>query len=321
MWTYIMVGFSKQYDEFCFAEYRRKENFIIRKNTANHVLTEKIQKLCCSEIINKYIEIPFKSVWMNTFKDLGLKREDKICFIFSKAQSWLLSYKDGMYIKLLRETYPNCKIILYLRDLIQSYYRFDAEFFKCRCDGVLSYDEGDAQKYGLIYCPVPYAKVETGKDEKDICYDVFFCGKAKDRLQDIYEVYEYLKANNLRIKFIVTDVAKQEQKYSDDIIFNKKISYTEYLSYVNKSNCILEICQKNSRGDTLRVKEAITYGKKLVTNNQDIKNRPYYKESQILVYDRIEEIDTKFYCQEIMEKEQISYSFEYLTDVLEKICT
>lgn len=315
MKLYVMIGFQNDYDKACFAKYRNKDNFRFYYNTANKKMTQALQKIHCCESINRYINIPFKNIWFNLF-DNDIDCKSDICFIFSKSQSWLLAYKRGMYINLLRKKYSKCKIVLYSRDLISSYYKFDVQFFKNKCDAVLSYDNGDALKYGLTFCHSPYSFINISQKRDISESDIYFCGKAKNRLDELYKLYEYFMKKEKRCKFIITDVPNEKVRKDLAIQYNKKISYYENLQYIQSTKCILDVVQQNSVGETLRVKEAVTYGKKLITNNQDIVKRPFYSKERICVFSKIEDIDMNF-LQGVCKP--LNYEFSNFEEILAKI--
>lgn len=294
MQTNIFIGFQHEYSQICLSKYLMLKNNYLYEGMGASFFENKIQKLHCCESVNKYIDLPAKSIWFRNFSELNLNTQNNICFIFSKSQSWLLHYKDGMYIRQLKKNYPNSKIILYLWDLISTYYEFDISFFKKNCDAIFTYDSGDAKQYSLIYCPLPYSSIIVTDNPQIKEMDIYFCGAAKNRLQDLYHIYDLLCERNLRCCFRITGVPKKQQRMEKGIIYNKPISYYENLQYVQKAGCLLDVIQKNSNGETLRVKEAIAYRKKLLTNNSQIKFRNFYNENQISIFDDYNNINLDF---------------------------
>lgn len=314
----LFIGFQHVYSRVCLSKYIQAENVFFYEGTGKGKLTCRLQKIHCCESVNKIIDLPLKSVWFNNFSNARISADDDIYFIFSKSQSWLLQYKNGQYINQLKRKYPKCKIILYLWDLISSYYKFDVCFFKEKCDLVLTYDLGDSQKYEIIYCPTPYSPVKIIDDSNIKQFDVYFCGKAKNRLNDIFEVYMYLKNNNMKCKFFITDVPRKQQRFKEDITYNKRISYYQNLQYLQKSRIVLDIVQKGSKGDTLRIKEAVTYGKKIITNNLEVRNNPYYVINNICVYEHLDEIRDLF-LQNLIVEPYPKIRFDDLDRILKSI--
>jgi hypothetical protein len=72
-----------------------------------------------------------------------------------------------------------------------------------------------------------------------------------------------------------------------------------------KTNCILEVVQNNQAAVTLRTLEAIYYGKKLLTNNKNIKKYSFYNPKYIQVFSDVNEIDFDFV------KKKIDVRYEY----------
>ena len=318
MWKYVMVGFDSDYMKYCFSDMMNYDTFLFLNNTMGDGMLSKIQKLCVSEVTNKHFNVPLKQIWMSDYSRWLKYCEYDICFVFSKSQSWLLEYNGGEYIRRLRKQYPSCKIVLYLGDLISSYVRFDVNFFLSNCDHVISYDADDSSRYHLIYAPLPYSKVSIPEDSAIPAFDVFFCGKAKNRLEEIHSIYDFLTNKGLKALFFITGVKKNEQK-RDGIVYNRRLKYSEYLQYMNKSKAIVEIKQKDSVGDTLRVKEAFTYGKMLITDNSEINKRAFLNSEQVFIYNEKTGIDIeKFLLNKGKVYEEIK--FDELFQVLNKIC-
>ena len=119
-------------------------------------------------------------------------------------------------------------------------------------------------------------------------------GLAKDRINEIFDAYEYLSRNGLKCDFHIVGAKESERKYEDKIDYCNPMSYYQYLNVLNKSKCILEILQKGGTGNTIRVDEAIAYNKFLITNNVRIKNNPFYCEKYMKSYKNICEVDLSF---------------------------
>ena len=84
--------------------------------------------------------------------------------------------------------------------------------------------------------------------------------------------------------------------------------YKDIIKEIKKSNCIVEILQKNQTGSTLRYYEAICYNKKLLTNNINVMNLPFYNEKYIRIFDDSFKIDYDW----IKEEEIIDYQYNNL---------
>jgi hypothetical protein len=61
------------------------------------------------------------------------------------------------------------------------------------------------------------------------------------------------------------------------------LPYEKSLPYVKNTKCLLEIVQTHQEGLTLRMMEAMFFNKKIVTNNQNIKNYDFYDTRNIYI--------------------------------------
>lgn len=146
-------------------------------------------------------------------------------------------------------------------------------------DEIWTYNRFDAQKYNLKYNPQFYLKKCELSNSK-INSDVLFVGRDKGREKDINEIQEKLKSKNIITTFRVI-------KNEKDLI-----SYTEYLNLLECSKCVLDYSFTLPCGLSLRPLEALFYEKKLITNNNDIKNYDFYDADNIFIIgeDNIENI-------------------------------
>jgi 1,5-rhamnosyltransferase len=115
-----------------------------------------------------------------------------------------------------------------------------------------------------------------------------------ERYQTIIEAYKYFSDLGLRCDFNIVGVNTGDQKYNERISYNKQLSYNEVLCHIQKTKCILEVVQSDQVGTTLRVQEALFYHKRLLTNNINLKNEPWYNENVIKIYTDLCKIDLSF---------------------------
>ena len=77
------------------------------------------------------------------------------------------------------------------------------------------------------------------------------------------------------------------------------------ITTILRSNCIVEVMDGAQEGVTLRTMEAICYNKKLLTNNQSIKDTPYYKSGNIQVFTDPDKIDVDF----VKDRTDVNYHY------------
>lgn len=243
--------------------------------------------------IHKFL--PFKSLWNSFLFDASVVNEnEKNCFIFFISD--LREHRQ--LIQALKNKYKDAKFVMYLEDTVASRTNFDHKSLKKNFDLVFSYDADDCKKYGFIYYPTPYSRLGGLSENALPESDLFFCGLAKNRLKTILDVYNKCRLNNIYCDFNICseDIPIQN---SDGINYLKTtMPYSEYLKHLSKTNCILEINQKGAVGYSLRVWEALVYGKKLMTNNKNILQEPFYNPEQFSIIDTPSSIDIDFIKKE-----------------------
>ena len=232
---------------------------------------------------------PFKNLLYHAACDFHFADNRPICFL-----SFGRNFHDRTYpfLSYLKQHYPNAKFALYYEDLVETH-RHDIGWVKQNFDLVLSYDYNDAKRYDILYYPTPYSAIPvesvTNPDN-----DVYFLGKGKNRLTEIIDAYERFTQNGLKCDFNLVGVPDKQQVYKNDIHYIKSMSYQENLFRASQSKCLLEILQKNARGYTFRMWEAILLGKKIITNNPIVRYSPFFDERYISIFTDTKKLDTDF---------------------------
>ena len=179
---------------------------------------------------------------------------------------------------------------------------------------VLTYDRNDADKYGFewigyrIYSDWEFIKPD---DRISDCYYVGF--NKGDRESIVQSVYNRMKASGINTRFdIVSDTQNpnQEPQY-----LKAGIPYSDVVSRVKSTNCIIEILQKNQHSQSLRWFEAIAYNKKLLTNNVNVRDLPYYDERYMKYFKEADDIDLEW----VSKVEIINYGYHNEFSPLELI--
>ena len=257
-----------------------------------------------------------KSIWYPIyFDDRDYDSKDLICFV-------VISNLTADYLLYLRSRYPNAKFVKFFRDLVWTKQKWYDSYIKTNViDYWITYDENEAQQYGMYYFPEVESKTYVNTDNS-ILYDVFFAGWAKKRLNQIIIVYDYLSSKGVRCFFYVTGVNEKDRVLREGIKYAEKpMKYRDMLRCNSHAKCILEINQENAIGYTSRFLEAVMYNKKLLTNNQSIKNTKFYNPQYIQCYENPMDIKTEF----LLNDEIINYHYDnsfspsYFINYLDKI--
>lgn len=131
-----------------------------------------------------------------------------------------------------------------------------------------TFDLDDATNYDMIYHNTFY-NMNVKLQKTQPLYDFYFLGAPKNRGDQIQETVNLLK--DYKCLFITP------ASLSDFI------TYKENLEHIKKSRCVIDIVQKNQHDITLRPLEALSFKKKLLTNNVNIKEYAFYNPNNIFI--------------------------------------
>lgn len=296
-YNFVIFGYRDDYYRIVFRELNENDSVVYLgdKIDVNNFFIKKINCIHTSAKINSLFELPFQGIWYRYAFRRSFNNNKPICFVFL-ARNYLLKIEA---IKYLRERHPFSKFVIYWTDLYEKTFINNIELIREMVDLCISYDKADATQYHMLYRWMPYSRINTDIINEENEKDVFFVGKAKDRLKKIISCYEYLKAAGLSCDFWIIGVEKGKMKYSDDIHYNKRLTYFEVVQHLQKCRAVLEIMQGDAIGYTLRTAETIIYEKKLITDNQEIKRAEFYQKDQILVFKKTNEIDVSWITQDV----------------------
>ena len=243
--------------------------------------------------VNRRIKLPFKRLWYPFyFKDTFVK-DKPYCFIFAST-----SYSFD-YIGYLRKQYPNCKIVKLHRDLVKIAHQnplYSEENMNRIFDLRLTFDEEEAKTYRMSHFDEIESKVDIPIDPNYPLTDVFFAGKAKDRLPKLIEAYDRFISFGLKCEFFITHVAPEDQIKREGITYSDHfMPYAEMLFKSVNAKFMFDINQTGAVGYTSRFLEAVIYNKRFVTDNKAVKNTRFYETGNILYYDKISDIDKSFF--------------------------
>ncbi len=292
-YNYVIFGYDQDLYKIPYNDVIKLDNavYLCKPLDTNSKLLVFLYKTHLTKKINKYIKLPFKSIWNPLMFRRKFKDSKPLCFIFFMRRCNLVNH--GL-IKYLRKKYPDAKFVCFYQDLVKNYTECSLERIKSEFDLILSFDHNDANEYGLYYYPLVYSEVDITDNPEIEKSDVFFVGVAKNRLDDILDAYVKLRDAGLKCDFTICGVPEQERRFADEITYCDKMPYTENLQHVKATRCLLEIMQKGGHGYTLRACEAIVLDRKLLTNNPEVKNAPFYSPDTVSVFSTSNTIDTDF---------------------------
>ena len=123
-------------------------------------------------------------------------------------------------------------------------------------------------------------------------------------MEEIYQVFDYLSNNGCICDFHLIGVPEDKRIAKKGLSYEDYISYDQNLQIILSSNCLLEIIQHNSSGNTLRTNEAVIFNKKLLSNNAYLRDSSVWTPQNMRIFSNSCEIDIDF----IKNKSNVHYS-------------
>lgn len=244
--------------------------------------------------MNQRFDIPFKEAW-DRYCVLNQLITDDSCDYYVILVNDVIRKLSPGYLSWLqtRENIHVTVLLLDSYDVMQPY--FQRCVHRVQAANVYSFQKSDCERFGFHYTTSLYSRVslENCGEEKQV-YDVYYIGADKGRIEEIYEIYKKFTENGLTCKFTIVADKKNyrsyKKRYGELNIVRKRISYSDILSEISKTRCILEICQKGQDGLTMRFYEALFYNKLLITNNASAQNHPLFHPDFMQYYRTVEDI-------------------------------
>ena len=214
-------------------------------------------------------KIPFKYIWYGKYKKY--LNDYNLIIVFD----FLMGLEILQY---LRRKNKKCKIVFWAWNKLEynpkKYDNSICEFF--------SFDKGDCIKYELKYNNQFYFPNIVNNSER-IKYDAIFVGKDKNRIKKILKIKEFMEKEDLNVKLHVNKDKEYNNFEIDKYLSSESITYEELIKLIGQSKSIIDIVSNNQKGLTLRVMESIFFKKKLITNNESIKEYDFYNPNNIFI--------------------------------------
>ena len=314
--NFVVLGSPLDLYVYSFSDLDEYENAIYIKSVQEQLGKFKslIYRIHNSKTTNKFFTIPLKHFW-NPFLYKNKFTDDKpLCFICFGY--WARLMQEHGLADYLKKAYPDSKVVWYLYDLFhlekQLYKNKPIDIFAAKSifDLIVSFDHYDCKKYGLHYHPLVFSSFHGSiLDMPHV--DVYFLGKAKNRLNEIINTYDILEGHGLVLDFYIVDAAKEQCVSRKGIHYIAGMSYDENLQHIIHSNCVLEIMQCGGHGFTQRCVEILGLNKKLLTNNIEIESAPFFNPAYMSYFAEPSLIDINF-IENIKDEVQIDYKSKHI---------
>ena len=160
-------------------------------------------------------------------------------------------------------------------------------------DKIYSFDDKDIEKHGFErltnYNYLPFLSQEKQNPSEDALYITSYDKKRIKQLEILSQKFE-----ELRLKFDLYVIGKKSWKNKlmkpfskNKIVFTRKrINHENLPEFYKRTKVILDLMRENQYGLSFRVFEAMALEKKIITDNEKIKNYDFYNPNNILVLNK-----------------------------------
>ena len=241
--------------------------------------------------LNRKKPAPFRGIWKEEGFETLVREEAALhpglCLIFNNFSlpyfepAWLLRWKREYGVKL----------VLCFIDRFSSWFAAEARMYMKNLpfDLLYSYYRKDAVNYGLRYFDCYYSKAQIDNEGGE---GVYFWGSDTGRREMLEAVWRRLEELGEDCTMGIC-YAQGESERLPGIVYDRPKEYKEILEDIGKAGILLDIIVGEG-GVSLRYHEAVVYGKKLISNNPDIKQMRFYNPEQMLLIRSSEEISEEF---------------------------
>ncbi|ASW75723.1 hypothetical protein IQ37_01485 [Chryseobacterium piperi] len=215
------------------------------------------------------------------------------------------------------------KLITYLYDSLE---RFPVESDKLSLfDKVFSFDITDIEKHGFEKLTNYIYLDHVSKENQNPTMDLFYI-TSYDNKRVSYIKLLAKKLIALGLKFEIMIIGKKSWKHqlknlfisvpeNLSVIFSiKKICHKNLPRYYKNSKALLDLTRENQHGLSFRVFEAMALEKKIITDNELIKDYDFYNPNNILVLDETCSNLTRHFFEQPYEKIPDEIYYYYTLD-------
>lgn len=258
-----------------------------------------IYKFHFNDRINRHLWLPFKNVWNNFYTLHKYSFNDSETYYVLFMNGSLKYHFSRKYLKKLKSQHPNVKLVMILYDSFSNPTAKRSIGMIPEFDYVFSFDQGDCEKHGFERIYSTFSRPNFVREDESKKSKAFFIGYGVGRLQILQNTFEKITSEVDGCKFYIAGVKEGQQKPITGVQYNITMPYAEELQMAYNTDCIVEIVKEGQTGISLRTCEAIAFNKKLLTNNVNLKNMPFYDERYMKVFSNPDDIDLDFVKNEI----------------------
>lgn len=266
MKTLIIKGEGSSFEKYFNTQMKRKNIDIVSVRTPKNKL----------DVLMYYIVKDLNLVYLYKFWlkewQKKIKKYDNIVIFDNGLSPILLKWIHGKNKK--------AKIKIWLWNIDNDY---DIKFYK-KYAQVYCFDEKFARNNGIEFIDQFYIP-KVNRKKTNVEKGIFYVGADKKRYANLKEIIKKLNQDNIRYYFYLQRWPGEKYHNNEDEIelSNELMPYEDVIKNIYKYDCVLELNLEKQEGFTLRTLEALFYKKKLITNNKNIKNFPFYNKNDFYI--------------------------------------
>lgn len=228
-------------------------------------------------------KLPVFSRYISNTKERSMWELDCIGYKTVVLFDTYAHYSEYAY-KIERTVSEDTRLILYL--LNPAFFSDDYTKLSNRWE-IWTFAKVDSEKYGFRYGGTfynPHLLKLTGKENRESKQtDVLFVGTDKGRKIYVNELENILTNEGIKCDFRIVDNFKS-LFYTG---YSREVSYLDLCKLICNSKVILDVVQEGQYGLTLRIMEAILFGKKVITTNKYLaKDEDFSSNENIYILDK-----------------------------------
>lgn len=213
-------------------------------------------------------KLPVFSRYISNTKERSMWERDCIGYKTVVLFDTYAHYSEYAH-KIEHSVSEDTRLILYL--LNPAFFSDDYTKISKRWE-IWTFAKADSEKFGFRYGGTFYnphlLKLTETEHRESKQTDVLFVGTDKGRKTYVKELEQILTNDGIKCDFRVVDNFKSlfSTKYS------REVSYLDLCKLIYSTKVLLDVVQEGQYGLTLRVMEAILFGKKVITTNKYLAN-------------------------------------------------
>lgn len=219
----------------------------------------------------------------------------------------LLPFLKIENLAILKEQQREATFILYIWDAVSGYTRkgIDMQRYFGFFDKVYTFDMIDAMQYHINYLPLFCVKQYIDMVSSHDCNDnVYMVGNLADlcRYDAVKQFELYCIKHDIHFDFFLKSTISKNLKIlrkggSLRNLYLSSISNDKLSDMIRNSAAVFDFANHVQNGFTMRLMENLCAGKKIITNNKNVLEAPFYSPDRFFVYDNLDFDGVKEFLQ------------------------